>query len=220
MWNWSVKKVSKLFLRGLVPYLDVHPTGNHTRYCVKYRYWHGFGPVWFRSCHCNFWFGVLCRALWLELNLTPLIDIGLSHVYLLQVSDKRDTVFTDVRCSNHESFPGTGYLLGGEKKPSRLVPSNLDKSTITDAEVTTSNDGKKLYESNEPPSKYNHKSSSHSHNGYQTMCVLYNHRMNVSQIWHVPTCMAPSYLITVVECVVIKTPLIMWYIIAALVKHF
>ncbi|XP_072018907.1 UBX domain-containing protein 11-like [Amphiura filiformis] len=69
-----------------------------------------------------------------------------------QISDKRDTVFKDAR-TDREFFPGTGHLLGGESKPSRLVPSNLDKSTSTNLEVnvTTSSDGKKLYESTQPP---------------------------------------------------------------------
>ena len=70
------------------------------------------------------------------------------------MSDKRDIVFKDAR-ADRESFPGTGYLLGGESKPSRLVPTNLDKSTSTNPEVnvTTSNEGMKLYESSKPPSK-------------------------------------------------------------------
>ncbi|CAH1228956.1 UBXN11 [Branchiostoma lanceolatum] len=39
------------------------------------------------------------------------------------VSDKRDTVFKDKRWQ--EEFPGSGHVLGGDTKPSRLLPSNL-----------------------------------------------------------------------------------------------
>jgi len=40
--------------------------------------------------------------------------------------DKRDIFFKD-RLS--QVFEGYGQLLGGETKPSRLVPSNLNKNT-------------------------------------------------------------------------------------------
>ncbi|XP_038078816.1 UBX domain-containing protein 11-like [Patiria miniata] len=66
-----------------------------------------------------------------------------------QVTDKRDTVYNDPR--NLEQFPGTGNLLGGENKPSRLVPSNLDKATSMERSYTTSHDGKPVYETSQPP---------------------------------------------------------------------
>ena len=36
------------------------------------------------------------------------------------------------RCSSVDAFKGAGQMLGGETKPSRLVPSNLDKATQRD----------------------------------------------------------------------------------------
>ncbi|XP_022101555.1 UBX domain-containing protein 11-like isoform X2 [Acanthaster planci] len=66
-----------------------------------------------------------------------------------QVTDKRDTVYNDPRSIKH--FPGTGNLLGGESKPSRLVPSNLDKGTSMERSYTTSHDGKPVYETSQPP---------------------------------------------------------------------
>ena len=45
------------------------------------------------------------------------------------MTDKRNVHFKD-RMS--EVFQGSGQVLGGEKKPSRLVPSNINKSSNTD----------------------------------------------------------------------------------------
>ncbi|XP_070564296.1 UBX domain-containing protein 11-like isoform X2 [Ptychodera flava] len=45
------------------------------------------------------------------------------------VTDKRDVIFEDKRHKDH--FPGTGQVLGGDHKPSVLLPTNLDKSTNT-----------------------------------------------------------------------------------------
>ena len=44
---------------------------------------------------------------------------------IFQLTDKRDVYFKD-RLS--EGFTGVGQVLGGDTKPSRLVPSNLNKS--------------------------------------------------------------------------------------------
>ncbi|XP_033635565.1 UBX domain-containing protein 11-like [Asterias rubens] len=66
-----------------------------------------------------------------------------------QLFDKRDTIYNDPR--NREQFPGTGNQLGGESKPSRLVPSSLDKGTSMEKSYTTSHDGKPVYETSQPP---------------------------------------------------------------------
>ena len=47
------------------------------------------------------------------------------------MTDKRDVYFKD-RLS--QVFEGHGELLGGETKPSRLVPSNLNKNISNEAQ--------------------------------------------------------------------------------------
>ncbi|XP_064617587.1 UBX domain-containing protein 11-like [Liolophura sinensis] len=47
----------------------------------------------------------------------------------LQITDKREVFFRDKR--NDDVFKGSGQLLGGETKPSRLIPSNLNLGTQT-----------------------------------------------------------------------------------------
>lgn len=46
-------------------------------------------------------------------------------LFICQVVDKRNVYFKD---RLNEVFQGHGQMLGGETKPSRLLPSNLDKS--------------------------------------------------------------------------------------------
>ncbi|KAJ8027363.1 UBX domain-containing protein 11 [Holothuria leucospilota] len=70
----------------------------------------------------------------------------------IQLSDQRDTVFRDSRSREH--FPGAGQLLGGEQIPSRLVPTNLDKTTNTDMDkdgTTHSHAGRPLHQTSKPP---------------------------------------------------------------------
>ncbi|XP_077977161.1 UBX domain-containing protein 11-like [Glandiceps talaboti] len=45
------------------------------------------------------------------------------------VTDKREVYFEDTRHQEH--FPGMGQVLGGDHKPSVLLPSNLDKTSST-----------------------------------------------------------------------------------------
>ncbi|PIK51517.1 putative UBX domain-containing protein 11 [Apostichopus japonicus] len=66
----------------------------------------------------------------------------------IELNDQRDTLFEDSRSREH--FPGIGQLLGGENTPSRIVPSNLDKTTNTD--VTNEGKGMKTFhQTSRPP---------------------------------------------------------------------
>ncbi|CAH1799316.1 unnamed protein product [Owenia fusiformis] len=52
----------------------------------------------------------------------------------IAVKDLRDVKFKD-REHREKIFAGQGQMLGGDSKPSRLVPSNLEKGTVTDEDL-------------------------------------------------------------------------------------
>lgn len=54
------------------------------------------------------------------------------------VTDKRDVYFKEKNQLKADAFRGTGQVLGGDTKPSRLVPSNLDKATMIESRIEES----------------------------------------------------------------------------------
>lgn len=75
------------------------------------------------------------------------IDNLFIHKIFVQVTDKREVHFEDKRS---EVFTGAGQTLGGETKPSRLVPSNL-QDTNTNPIQTSEPVNNKRETTNEVP---------------------------------------------------------------------